>query len=561
MSTDPTTDPSTVYEDPRAIDRTRYRVVIGEVGAFDRAVREYGALHVAGTDSLQSAYAWIAGRLAGYTADREGNRSAWGARAAVLEVDQDRGTVTLLHSLHDYPAQLHTHVTQLISGQTPGQTTIVADLAHPYRARFFNAEDRFTVESPPFTSEAAARMWLSDKAVTHLSDGVEAAITRLDPTNGWPRPILELGREPGGSVFGAALSSHLTDLTDAEAAAFSSFAQHDDLLSPLINAYHDADNAVQHQHSAHDRFLATVYRDRVLHLLHSAADERTTRFGHDHATEFPLLDSYRVLDPLGDRPNWIDALVHQMEDERTDGLRSGEQFVFRDQDDRSRFIEVTWRPEHAGSDRPGWYASESADTPDGPHFVAMLGRRETALQILNMLEGRMIGFTSTQPVQRPAVNVPQDQWQAILGASLRQRRFTGRAEAIAQQADALRQPLGTIPQLDHPGDLGPSSDAAPPFDLWRDGLFPGMRVDGVAYNPAVWEHDGDRTLTRRTITPHAHRSDAMDTGHRIAGLLDVAIRHRDHGPDTTTAPTADQVAEHTADVDQPHPEVDYEPDR
>lgn len=564
MSPAPVEDPgaasATVYENPRAIDPTRYRLVIGEVAAFDSAVREYGAVHVAGTDSLESGYAWIAGRLAEYTAGREGNRSAWGARAAVLTVDQHRGTVTLLHSFHGYPAQLHTQVTQLMSGRSRGETAVVVD---PYQARFFNAEDRFTVESPPFTSEAAARMWLSDKAKTYLSDGVEAAITRLDPTTGWPRPILELGGEPDGSLFGATLSNDLADLADAEATSYGSFLQHGDLLGPLIDAFHDADAAVQEQRSAHDRFLATVYRDRLLHLLHSDADaRRTAGFGHDHAAEFPLLDSYRVLDASGDRSNWIDALLHQMDSDRADALRAGEQFVFRDRDDPSRMIEVRWHPERAGSERRGWYATESVDTPDGPRFVAMLGRRESAVEILTMLADPMIGFASTQPVQRPPVNVPQDHWQAILGISMRQRRFTGQAQAVAQQADTLRRPLGTIPQLDNARDAAAGGAAPSSFDVWRDGLFPGMRVKDVAYNPTVWEDTGDGILTRRTNTPHDHGSDTAEPGHRIAGLLDAAIRHRDYTADTTPAPTADPVAENTAAiaVDQPHPEAGHELD-
>ncbi|WP_067666027.1 hypothetical protein [Nocardia miyunensis] len=554
MSTD-----STVHQDPSAIDRTRYRVAIGEVGRFDRAVREYGPLHVAGTDSLHSAYAWMAERLAGYTSERDGNRSSWGARAAVLDVNQHRETVTLMHSLHGYPAQLHTQVTQLMSGETTG----VTDLGHPYRARFYNAEDRYTAESPPFSSEAAARMWLSDKAETYLSDGVEAAITRLDPTNGWPRPILELGREPDGWLFGATVSNDLTDLTDAEAASFLSFSftQHEDLIAPLIDAYHDADKTVHEQRSAHDRFLATVYRDRLLHLLHSAADERTAGFGHDHGVEFPLPDSYQVLDLSGEQPNWIDAFVHQLDRDRADALRPSEQFVFRDHDDRSRVIEVTWHPEHTGSDRRGWYATESVDTPDGPHFVAMLGRRETAVQILDMLADRMIGFASTQPVQRPAVNVPQDHWQAILAVGLRQRRFTGQAEAVAQQADTLRRPLGTVPgQLDNPGEAGPRNDATPPFDFWRDGVFPGMHVDNVAYNPAVWDLADNGTLTRKGIGAHTHGGENTDNGRRITRLLDAAIRDRDRTSETKPARTADPVAEDTITIalDQQQPETGHE---
>ncbi|MCX4098423.1 hypothetical protein [Nocardia sp. alder85J] len=447
------------------VDRTRYRVVIGEVGQFDRAIRTGGVLRVAGTNSLPAAYAWISDRLAEYADARATDRSAWGARVTVLDIDHDLGTVTVLSSLHGYPEQLRDRATALTSGHAPSDMD-TADLHRPYRARFYNAFDSVTLQSPAFATEAAARLWLDNRAEAHLSDPVEATITRLDPTSGWPRPVTELGSD--GLVFGAMVSNDLNYLTQADDAFFEALTRQ--------GVHTGTSFSGRSQHSARELFLATLYRDRLAHHDPTAASQLAQERGGAGAREFPLLDTYRMADPHVAAPSWVDALVHRADDERDRTLASSHRIMFADANDPSRLIEVRWQPEQPGASRQGWYATESVDTPDGPRFVVALGRRDTSIALLNMLERPMIGFDTIQPTSRTAIAIPRDRWHEIFQIGMQHSHVIAAATVVARQADTLRKPVGTTATAPDDHNINRVASTEPAFDLWRDGLFPGMRV-------------------------------------------------------------------------------------
>jgi hypothetical protein len=234
--------PDPIITAPADIDHSRYRVILGRVRRVARPIHESEEVRVVGADTPSAARTWLGQQLTGYLTPEQLQR-ADGARAAIVEVNAADATTRLVSSLYGPTPAVLDHVVQLTRCTSAATRP---DFSRPYQARLYNAEDLINYQSPPLRTEAAARIWFQDMAERAHNDGVQAGITRLDPTLGWPRPVFEFAAVRPN--FGAKLHSSLTYLDNADDAF---------LLGPraggaptVLAAYQNTTRGLQAQTSA-----------------------------------------------------------------------------------------------------------------------------------------------------------------------------------------------------------------------------------------------------------------------------------------------------------------------
>ncbi|WP_067666034.1 hypothetical protein [Nocardia miyunensis] len=534
--------PDQIITSPADIDHSRYRVLLGPIRHIARPFHEIGEVRVVGTDSLSTAHSWLHTELARYL-EPDHRERADGARAAIVDVDRAAATATLVSSLHGPTAAILDKVTALMAAAPPA---LLPDFSRPYRARLYNRLDLITYESAPFHTEAAARLWLQHKGEQAHSDGVQASITRLDPTLGWPRPVFEFAAlRPD---FGAKLHSNLTNLDNADNAFLPRVQP--GAPSSMLGADSNTEPVLQEQTSASDLFGETVYRDRLAYHRHStpALDQPTAADSHPAA--FALQDHYRVRRDNPVHATWDTAMITAARHEADRALTPRRVFRFHDRRDTSRIIEVLWTGSAVPLHRRGWFATEHRQTPEATTFVAILGQRSSGLEILTMLTDRMAAFSTTTPVLRPAVDIPREPNQAILALDALHNRLTSQVHELTRQSDILRRPFAVH-------SSGPASTAEsgsqtdrdyPPdrvFDFWRDGLFPGSRTGAITHNPLVRHNDrAEQALEpaagRAAEQPAEHSTGTdpatrTERGGRITGLIEIT--HAQQPPEHHSTPT------------------------
>ncbi|MGF6888031.1 hypothetical protein ABIA39_006544 [Nocardia sp. GAS34] len=555
-------EPDQIITSPADIDHSRYRVLLGPIRHVTRPIHEIGEVRVVGADSLRAAHSWLQKELAQYVEPVHRER-ADGARAAIVEVDRAAATATLVSSLHGPTAAVLDQVTDLMAAASPAS---LPDFSLPYRARLYNSQDLITYESAPLQTEAAARLWLQDKGERAHSDGVQASITRLDPTLGWPRPVFEFAAlRPD---FGVKLHGSLSDLDNADDAFLPRLQP--DARPSLATAYENTEHGLQAQTSASDLFGETVYRDRLAYRRGSAHIAAGQPAGTDsHPATFALRDLYRVRRDNRAHPTWDTSMITAARREADRVMTPRRVFRFHDRRDASRIIEVVWTGSAVPVHRRGWFATEHRQTPEGTTFVAILGRRSTGLEILDMLTDRMAAFGTTTPMLRPAVDIPREHDHEIFELDSLYDRLASQVDELTRQSDTLRRPFAvhrTGPA--NPIDSREGRDYPPDrvFDFWRDGLFPGSRTGAITYNPFVQHNDRheqglthapDRTAdysTKRAANtdPGPH----TEPGGRIAELIEMTHTQQPPGHQSTPTPdtsppampaSLDRERNHTAD--------------
>jgi len=556
--------PDQIITTPADIDHSRYRVVVGPIRHIRRPSHEIGEVRVVGADSLSTAHSWLQEHLKGYL-EPDHRARADGARAAIIEVDRANATTGLVSSLYGPTAAVLGQVSELVTAQS---RALLPDFSRPYRARLYNDEDLVTFESEPFQAEATARQWLQERGERGPMDGVQASITRLDPTLGWPRPVFEFAVQRPD--FGANLCNSLIDIEDADDA----FLARVQPGSPsVLTAYQNTEHALQAQTSASDLFGETVYRDRLADRLRSTQIVNHPAETDSHPAMFALRDLYRIRRDNPAHTTWDTSIVSAARREADRVMTQRRVFRFHDRRDASRLIEVLWTGSAVPLHRRGWFATEHRHTPEGTTFVAILGRQTTGRAMLHMLTDRMPAFSTTTPVLRPAVDIPREHDHEILDLDYLHSSLTEQVHKLTRQSDTLRRPFavhktGQATTIESVRGEGRDYPPDRVFDFWRDGLFPGSRTGAITYNPFTWHNDpheqgmvptagrpGEHSPERATATdpvPHT------EPGERIAGLIEIARAQQP--PEHRTAPETTPHAMPAALEHERDPTIDHELD-